>query len=220
MSEHITINASVRTDLGKGASRRLRRIEGLIPSVMYGNGEPAQSLSVPHKDILKAADNEAFFSSIIDLNIDGAVSPVLLKDLQRHPAKPSILHADFQRVDMAKEIHVHVPLHFINEEQCHGVKMEGGRIQHNLIEIEISCLPGKLPEYIDVDMTDVSIGDILHISDLTLPEGVASLALSHGEDHDLPIVSIAANKGEDTDENESGGEGEEDGAAASEEDAG
>ena len=200
MSDNIAINANVRNDLGKGASRRLRRIAGLMPAVVYGLDKPAQSISILHKDLLKSTENEAFFSSILDLHVDGAVTPVVLKDLHRHPAKQLILHADFLRVDMNQEIQLHIPLHFINEEQCHGLKMEGGRIQHNLIEIEVSCLPGHLPEYIEVDMTNIHLGEIVHISDLILPEGVKSQALSHGEEHDLPVVSLVAPKGGDEDE--------------------
>ncbi|MEH6551447.1 MAG: 50S ribosomal protein L25/general stress protein Ctc [Pseudomonadales bacterium] len=194
MSDSIVIEATVRTDLGKGASRRLRRIAGLMPAIIYGGTEDPVSISIPHKDILRQTTNEAFFASVLEIKVDGKVIPAIIKDLQRHPAKLALLHADFLRVDMKKDIHVHVPLHFTNEEACHGVKMQGGRIQHSMIEMEISCLPGILPEYLEVDMTDVELGQVLHISDVKLPEGVTSIALSHGEDHDLPIVTVVAPK--------------------------
>ena len=200
MSDKITINAVKRSDLGKGASRRLRRNDGLMPAVLYGAGEPAQALSIPHKDMLKLTENEAFFSSVLNLEIDGQATTTVIKDLQRHPAKPIIMHADFQRVDMKKKIHMHVPLHFINEDTCYGVKTEGGRIQHNLTDVEVDCLPGDLPEFIEVDMIELKVGEILHISDLKLPEGVTSVALQYGEDHDLPVASIAAAKAESEDE--------------------
>jgi len=195
MSEKIVINATRRNDQGKGASRRLRRQAGLMPAIIYGGNEPPVMISLPQKDMMKATENEAVFSSILDVNVDGQPVPAILKDLQRHPAKPVLLHADFQRVDQNTRITVHVPLHFIHEDICHGVKLQGGRIQHNLVELEISCLPSNLPEYIEVDMTDAKLGDILHISDLKLGEGVESVALAHGPDHDLPVVAVVAPKG-------------------------
>ena len=140
----------------------------------------------------------------LDIEIAGKVVQAILKDLQRHPAKPRILHADFQRIDMARKIHMHVPLHFINEEQCYGVRLEGGRIQHNIVEIEVNCLPANLPEYIEVDMTDVRLGDIIHLSDLTLPEGVESVALMHGPEHDLPVVSLFSPRGGEESASEAG----------------
>ena len=197
MSDTIVLNASARNDLGKGASRRLRRNADLMPAVLYGAGEPALTLSIEHKDMLKATENEAFFASVLNIDLNGEVVPAIIKDLQRHPAKQIIMHADFQRIDMEKKIHMHVPLHFLNEEQCHGVKVEGGRVQHNLVEIEVSCLPGDLPEFIEVDMIEVKVGDIVHISDIKLPEGAESVALQYGEDHDLPVASITIPKGGD-----------------------
>ena len=211
MSDNIVINAKVRNDLGKGASRRLRRNDAMMPAIIYGGKDEPQSIMILHREMAKAAENEALFSSVLDINIDGKVVLAILKDLQRHPARPFILHADFLRVDRSKKLQVHVPLHFINEEQCHGVKIEGGRIQHNVVEIEVSCLPDDLPEFIEVDMLEVKLGDILHLSDVVLPENVESVALSYGEDHDLPVASVAAQKTIDTDEEEesSGGEADE-----------
>ncbi|MFT4996971.1 MAG: large subunit ribosomal protein L25 [Chitinophagales bacterium] len=197
MSDNIVIQATARTDLGKGASRRLRRISGLMPAIIYGGKKKPESISIPHKDMIKAAENEALFSSVIDVDVEGKISHVIIKDLQRHPAKQIIQHVDFLRVDMKKALTVHVPLHFINEDKCHGVKMEGGRVQHSMVEIEVSCLPKDLPEYIEVNMEDAVLGTIIHISDIKLPKGVESVALSHGEDHDLPVASIVAPKGGD-----------------------
>lgn len=197
MSNEFSLNAQSRDASGKGSSRRLRRLEGTIPAIVYGGKKDPQSISLAHKDILKAAENEAFFAHIIDLNIDGQGESVIVKDMQRHPAKPVIMHVDFQRVSKDVAINVNIPLHFINEEDCKGAKLQGGVISHNISEVEISCLPGDLPESIDVDMTDVEIDQIVHLSDLVLPKGVTLAAFSHGGDeheHDLPVAAIHAPK--------------------------
>ena len=190
------LNCTVRTDLGKGASRRLRRLNNEIPAVLYGGGEDPMSLSIVHDDIFHATENEAFFSHIITLNIGKEKQQAVIKDLQRHPAKPFIMHADFQRVRADVEITVNVPLHFINDEKCVGVKQEGGNLLRNMNELEVSCLPKDLPEYIEVDVLDLDIGDSLHISDIKLPAGVSSVELSHGEEHDLPVVAVQAPRSE------------------------
>ena len=202
MSEQLAIEAKLRSDLGKGASRRLRRNADEVPAIIYGAGKEPTTLTLIRKDLEKALENEAFFSQVIDVNIDGDVQPAILKDLQRHPAKDRVTHADFLRVDASKPIKVHVPLHFINEEKCHGVKIEGGIIEHMLVEIEILCLPGDIPEYIEVDMLEVTTADIIHISDLKLPEGVTSTALALGEDHDMAVASVAAKRGGSEEEDE------------------
>lgn len=191
MSDKITLAAELREDQGKGASRRLRRLEGKVPAIIYGEGEP-QAVSLLHKELWKAQESEAFYSSILDLEVAGKAEPVIVKDLQRHPAKDIILHADFQRIDLTKEIQVYVPLHFINEDICKGVKIGSGNIAHLKTSVEVACLPTALPEYIEVDMAELDLGDILHISDLTLPEGVSSVALAH--DHDLAIAQVNAPK--------------------------
>ena len=223
MSETIVINAKARTDLGKGASRRLRRNADMMPAILYGGSDEPQSLMIAHREMIKAVENEALASSILDIDVEGKVVQAILKDLQRHPARAVLMHADFLRVDASKKLQVNVPLHFINEEQCIGVKMEGGRVQHNMVEVEVSCLPANLPEYIEVDMIEAKLGDIFHISDLKLPEGVESVALSYGADHDLPVASVAAPKGSDLEEEEAaeaaedGGEAEDQGEGDSEE---
>ena len=189
MSVTFELDAEVRTDMGKGASRRLRHANK-IPAVMYGGGEDPVSLTMDHNKIAHALENEAFYSHILTINIDGKPAKAILRDLQRHPAKVLILHADFQRVNMKEKLHMNVPLHFINEDIAPGVKEEGGIIQHNVVEVEVSCLPGNLPEYIEVDVAELAMGDSLHLSDIKMVDGVELVQLTHGESHDLPVVSI------------------------------
>jgi len=195
MSEAFVLEAKRRANVGKGASRRLRRLEGQIPAIIYGGSAEPTNITLDHDDLWHHLENEAFFSHIITINVDGGAEECLLKDLQRHPAKNIVLHADFLRVDRNQPVVVNVPLHFINEEECHGVKMEGGRIARQVNDVEVRCLPADLPEYIEVDMLNVNIGDVLHLSDITLPNGVESVALSHGEEHDLAVANVAAPKG-------------------------
>ena len=193
MSNEFSLNAQLRDVLGKGSSRRLRRLEGNIPAIVYGGEKAPQNITLAHKDIAKATSNEAFFAHIIELDINGSTESVIVKDMQRHPAKPLILHVDFLRVNKNVAITVNIPLHFINEDVCKGIKIQGGVVSHNIADVEISCLPGDLPESIDVDMTDVEIDQIVHLSDLQLPKGVTLVAFSHGgeeHEHDLPVVAI------------------------------
>lgn len=190
MSTEFSLDAEVRSLAGKGASRRLRREESRVPGIIYGgDAEPVQ-ISVELRTLVKALENEAFYSQIITLKVDGKEEATILRDLQRHPSKGVPLHADFQRVDMNKAIHTRVPLHFINEESCVGVKMDGGSITHNMSELEVSCLPKDLPEYIEVDLAEVAAGTIVHISDVKLPEGVTSVDLAHGDDHNHPVATV------------------------------
>ncbi|MEX1034155.1 MAG: 50S ribosomal protein L25/general stress protein Ctc [Cellvibrionaceae bacterium] len=189
-TEDFTLIAEARADVGKGASRRLRRQGHRVPAIIYGGDKQPENVSILHKDLLKQLENEAFYSHIITIKQDKKSQDVILKDLQRHPAKNQILHADFMRVSSTKKLHTRVPLHFLNEEACVGVKMQGGTVSHNMSELEISCLPGDLPEFIEVDLAQVEVGQIVHISDLTLPKGVESVSLSHGADHDLPVVTV------------------------------
>ncbi|MFZ5654894.1 MAG: 50S ribosomal protein L25/general stress protein Ctc [Pseudomonadota bacterium] len=194
MTEFV-LNARTRADKGKGASRRLRRIADQVPAIVYGGGAEPQPISLEHRELAHALENEAFYSHIIALRVDGEAQDVILKDLQRHPARPVILHADFLRVSKTHKLTTRVPLHFVNEDSCIGVKQQGGLIQHNLVDIEVQCLPADLPEYIEVDMAGVELGQILHISDLRLPDGVESVALAHGADHDLPVVAVNKPRG-------------------------
>ncbi len=195
MSDQFEVQAELREDMGKGASRRLRRLADKIPAIIYGGDKDPQPLTIIRKDLEKSLENEAFYSHVLAVNVGGEVQKAILKDLQRHPAKAIIMHADFLRVDASKKLQVHVPLHFINEDSCYGVKMEGGIIQHQVTDIEVSCLPANIPEYIEVDMLDVHTGQIVHLSDIALPEGVTSVALALGEDHDLAVASVIAPKG-------------------------
>ena len=149
-------------------------------------------LSVVRKDLEKSMENEAFFSQILNLHIDGGNEKAILKDLQRHPAKNRVMHADFMRINENETLKVHVPIHFINEATCVGVKLQGAIIQHQVTDIEVLCLPADIPAYIEVDMAKLETGDIVHLSEVSLPPGVTSVALSLGEDHDLAIASVMA----------------------------
>jgi len=210
------LDCSVRTDLGKGASRRLRRLEGNIPAVIYGGEKDPISLTIPHKDIYKAIQNEAFFAHIITLKIGKKKEKAVIKALQRHPAKDLVLHADFLRVNEKEAIQVRVPLHFINEEKCAGVKVGGGNIMKTLNEIEVTCLPKDLPEYIEVDMLNVELGANVHLSDIVLPEGVTSVSLaSHNEDNDLNVAAVHAPKGAADDDTKESADGAADSSGAS-----
>ncbi|MGB4247332.1 MAG: 50S ribosomal protein L25/general stress protein Ctc [Pseudohongiellaceae bacterium] len=202
MSNDFELNATVRTDLGKGASRRLRRLADLVPAIVYGEGKAPVNINIPHKDLQKAISNEAFFSHIITLVIEKKKEQVVIKALQRHPAKPRLLHADFQRVSADHAITVAVPLHFINEDKCKGVKIGGGSIIKALNELSISCLPKDLPEFIEVDMTDLGVGEAIHISQIKLPKGVTSVDLTHGHDADNAVVSVLAPRGAPAGESE------------------
>ena len=198
--EDFKLDATARNDLGKGASRRLRRLAAQVPAVIYGGTTAPVSISLSHKELVKHLEVEAFYSHIIELNVDGVKEDVILRDLQRHPAKPVILHADFLRVVKGSKLTVNVPLHFTNEANSKGVKTQGGMVVHNLTQLEISCLPRNLPEFIEVDLGNVELGDIVHISDLKLPAGVTAIALTHGADHDLAVATIVKPKGAAADE--------------------
>jgi large subunit ribosomal protein L25 len=195
MSDQFEVQAEVRSDKGKGSSRRLRRLAGHIPAIIYGGEKDPQPLTLIRKDLEKSLENEAFYSQVLTINVAGSKQKAILKDLQRHPAKDSVMHADFMRVDDKVVLKVHVPIHFINEEDSVGVKTGGGIVQHQSTDIEVQCLPADIPEYIEVDMADVDIGQIVHLSEVTLPVNVVSVALALGEDHDLAIASIIAPKG-------------------------
>lgn len=202
------LHSEVRTDLGKGASRRLRRLDSLVPAIVYGEGKAPVNISILHKDLDKALSNEAFFSHIITLFIGKKSEQVVIKDLQRHPAKPRLMHADFQRVSADNAIVVAVPLHFINEEKCNGVKNGGGSLIKAMTELQVSCLPKDLPEFIEVDVIKLGLGEALHISDITLPKGVTSVDLTHGADADNAIVSVLPPRGGASDDGDSEPESE------------
>jgi large subunit ribosomal protein L25 len=199
MSTNFEVNAQSRSDTGKGASRRLRR-SGLLPGIVYGAHQEPTMISLQHHELIHTLENEAFYSNLLTLKVDGKAQTVVLKDLQRHPAKPFILHVDFQRVQADEKIRLHVPIHFINEESCPGIKA-GGQASHVMADVEISCLPKDLPEFIEVDMSTLEMGTILHASELALPAGVELAASESGEDPIIVTIhtthrSVEAGEGE------------------------
>jgi len=190
----IEINAELRTDLGKGASRRLRH-EEKIPAIVYGLSEPA-SLTIDLREVRPHIDNEAFYASIVELKVAGsaAAEQVIVRDIQHHPYKIDIMHIDFQRIDANKTMHMHVQVHYTGEAEAPGVK-SGGLINHVINEVEVTCLPKDIPEFIEVDVSGLDTGESIHLTDIKMPEGVELTALSHGdENHDTAIVSIHAPK--------------------------
>ena len=193
MSSSFLINAEMREDLGKGASRRLRHA-GKVPAIIYGFGGEPVSVALEHSKIIHNLEEETFYSQILEISLNGKTERVVLRDLQRHPAKALIMHMDFQRVNENEAMHVHIPLHFIGEDICPGVKLESGAVSHQTTEVEISCLPKDLIEFIEVDVSALNIGDSIHLTDLKLPEGVSLVALSHGEGHDQTVVTVHVTK--------------------------
>jgi large subunit ribosomal protein L25 len=192
MATSFELNAEPRADTGKGASRRLRRT-GKIPAIMYGGNKDPESLTLNHNEVIRNLENEAFYSHILTVNVGGSKTRAVLRDLQRHPSKPFVQHMDLQRVSEAEKLRMNVPLHFIGEEDAPGVKA-GGMVSHEIIEVEIECLPRDLPEYVEVDVSGLDIGDSLHLSDLKMPEGAVLLELARGEGHDLGVVSVHAKR--------------------------
>ncbi|WP_048308590.1 50S ribosomal protein L25/general stress protein Ctc [Halomonas sp. PR-M31] len=185
------LNVKVRDDLGKGASRRLRREDLYIPAIVYGGDRAPRPIAVEKSAFYKAIEDETFFSSLIDLVVDGKNYQVVVRDLQRHPFKPLVTHADFLRVSAKEVFTMNVPLHVTGQEECAAINDEDGELHQLMTEVEISCLPKDLPDYLEVDITNLEVGTTLHLSDITLPEGVTSVALSHGEDYDYAILNIA-----------------------------
>ncbi len=215
MKVDFTVNAETRSDAGKGASRRLRH-QGKVPAVIYGAGKDAASLSLSHDEMFHHLENESFYSHILSLAIDGKKpEKVVLKDVQRNPAKPRIMHVDFQRVSETDKLHMHVPLHFVGESVAPGVKA-GGIISHLMTGLDIACLPKNLPEYIEIDVSGLNTGESVHLSEIKLPSGVEIPALAQGEDHDLPVVSVHMPRGGGADEEETPAGGEAAPAAAAE----
>ncbi|MCW9051217.1 MAG: 50S ribosomal protein L25/general stress protein Ctc [Motiliproteus sp.] len=193
MSEFV-VNAEKRDDKGKGASRRLRREAGNIPAILFGGNQEPQPLTLVHKDLMKQLESESFFSSILTINVDGSEEKAILKDLQRHPAKNVVLHADFQRVVPGEKVKMTIPLHFINQDKCAAIKL-GAKASHTMNQVKVISTPEALPEFLAVDMQNVQEGQIVHLSDIILPEGVQIEALRLGADHDQAVANIAAKKG-------------------------
>ena len=188
----ISINAVKRDVKGTGASRRARRA-GNVPGVVYGGGKDAVKLEMNHKELFLQFRHEAFHASILDLILDGKKESVLLRDYKMHPVRNTIQHIDFQRVSANEKIHVKVPFHFMHEDTAPGVKIGGGIVAHILTEAEVSCLPKDLPEFIEVDLAALEIGQSVHLSQITLPKGVEFVALAH--DNDAAVAAIAKTRG-------------------------
>lgn len=184
--------AQARTAFGSTSARALRR-DNKVPAVIYGSGSEAQHLVLDHNKMVKGLENEAVYSHVLTIKVDGEEHSAILKDVQRHPSKPVILHMDFQRVSQAEKIRVHVPLHFVGEDVSVGAK-KGGIVMHNMVDLEVSCLPADLPEFIEVDLTGVDLGESVHLSEIAVPPGVELVELAHGSEHDIPVATIQASK--------------------------
>jgi len=191
----ISLNATMREVKGKGASRRLRHANTL-PAIVYGAGKDPVSITLLQKDILHKLPDESFYSQVLSLSIEGKAEDDLIRDIQHHPYKMEVMHMDFIRVRADQVVHVHTPLHFIGEDIAPGVKTEGGVVSHVIMEVEVECLPKDIPAHIEVDVSEMHLGDILHLSDLNIPEGVSILALLHGDEqeHDTAVVNIHVRK--------------------------
>jgi len=192
MSNVFEFVAQARGQSGKNAARNVRR-QGDVPAVIYGGHQEPQMLVLNHNEVIKHLEHEAVYSHILDVTIDGKTEKAVLKGVQRNPARFQVLHLDFMRVSMSEAIKVHVPLHFINESTSVGGK-KGGVAAHSLVDVEVSCLPSLLPEFIEVDLAKLDVGGSIHLSDLVLPAGIEVVALAQGPEHDLPVVSMMPGK--------------------------
>jgi large subunit ribosomal protein L25 len=201
------LNGEIRTEKGKGENRRLRRT-GKIPAIVYGAGKAPMTLSLRHNDVIRNLENEAFYSHILTLKVDGKEESVVLKDIHRHPYKPAVQHLDLFRVSESTKIRMHVPLHFIGGENAPGVRQHGGLVSHLINDVEVNCLPKDLPEYIEVDLSQLDIGDSIHLSSLQLPPGVDLLELAQGGEHDIAVVTILKTRGGEATEEAVGSEPE------------
>ena len=193
MSEQVNLNAENREIEGKSSSRQLRS-PGSIPAVIYGGKEEPLKVTILEKDIAKASEVPGFATQILNISISGKNQNVIVKEIQRHPATQRVLHADLMRVDPDTKISISVPVRFINEDSCIGVKMHGGVVSHLINDIDITCLASNLPEYLEVDVENMDIGDSIFLSALNLPEGVEIPALALGEDRDQAVVSVSEAK--------------------------
>ena len=189
----LELSATLRTDQGKGASRRLR-LAKVLPAIVYGAGKDPVSITLLQKDIQHKLPDETFYSQVLALNIEGKSEDVLIRDIQHHPYKQEVMHMDFIRVDAKKVVHVFSQLHFVGEDVSPGSKTEDGVINHVIMEVELECLPKNIPQFIEVDLSEMHVGDVIHLSDLKLPEGVEILALKHGEEHDTAVVGMHVRK--------------------------
>ena len=195
MAEQILLEVEPRAATGTSASRRLRRLGDQVPGIVYGGGEDPVMIALPYRALSKAMQQPTFFSQVLNLSVDGAAGqPAVVRALQRHPATDKVLHVDFLRVRADRAVQMAVPLKFINEDKCVGARA-GGMITHNLIEVEISCLPAQLPEHLEVDVAELEVGQSLHLSDVVLPAGVSIVALAQGAAHDVSVVTVQTPRG-------------------------
>jgi len=203
MSDNITLNAESRSDSGKGASRRLRH-KGMVPAIVYGGKFDPVQICIEHNQFLHQLDKETIYTQVIDLKMGDKVQEVILRDLQRHPYKNKVMHADFFRIDKNTPIKVVVPIHVANAEECVGVKTDGGMLTQVVTEVEIIALPKDLPEYLEIDALELHLGEILHLTDIPMPEGVQIVALTHLEDvediehddHNVGVLSVVKTREE------------------------
>ncbi|MGE4349012.1 MAG: 50S ribosomal protein L25/general stress protein Ctc [Candidatus Berkiella sp.] len=189
MTGTFELEVEPRTVEGKGASRRLRRLEKKVPAIIYGNDLESTNIMLEHRIVTKALENEAFYSHVLTLIEGKTKHKVVLKDVQRHPYKPIIMHLDFMRINDKKAITMHVPLHFLGEDVAPGVK-QGGMITHHMVEVEVRCLPKDLPEFLEVDLSNAQMDQIIHLNDIKLPKNVELMALVHNPDADQTVASI------------------------------
>lgn len=214
MAHQFNLAAERRDDAGKGASRRLRRT-GQVPGIIYGGGEPPVNIALNGNELMRLVGEEAFFSSIVNVTIDGKSQPAIVRDYQPHPAKRALLHIDLQRIVATEKLRMTVPLHFVNEAASKGVKEGGGSVSHLLTEVEVSCLPSDLPEYIEVDVGPLELNDMLHLRDLNLPAGVELPNFEPNTDSDLAVVHVHVLRGAaETETTEEAAEGTAEAAAA------
>lgn len=192
MSNYFEFIAESRDSSGTIAARNWRR-QDKIPAIIYGGDRDPEMIVVNRNEVNKSLEHEAVYSHILNVNVAGKSQKVLLKEVQRHPAKSQVLHLDFMRVDETHRVKMHVPLHFINESTCVGVKA-GGVVTHAMVDVEVTCLPDALPEFLEVDLANVDLGGVLHLSDIKLPDGIEIPELSHGEDHDHPVAQVVKGK--------------------------
>jgi large subunit ribosomal protein L25 len=191
MAKGFDLIAEIREDSGKGSSRRLRR-EGKVPAIIYGAGRPPRAIVFDHNRVIQQLDNEKFYSSVLNIKVGEKSQAAILKDVQRHPARPFVMHMDFQRIVEDQEIKMNVPLHFIGEDTCPGVKQGGGKVSHLRTEVEIVCLPKNLPEYLELDVSALELDEYLYLSDIKVPEGVTIPEMAQEEEEGVqlqPVVS-------------------------------
>ena len=189
MADKYDLVAEYREDSGKGASRRLRH-EGKVPAIIYGAGRPPRSLSFDHNKVLRALENESFYSSVLSIKVGDKSQAAIVKDLQRHPARPIVMHIDLQRIVEDQVIKMNIPIHYVGADVAIGVKDGGGSVSQLRTDVEVQCLPKDLPEYFEVDISGLELDAMMHLSDITVPEGVEIPELAQGPEHDHPIVSI------------------------------